>query len=85
MLHSHNKVPAGSTALDLPTICVVRSEVRMDGPGGSARLKLDLVAMSVARVVGGRSLGVIERVFHCVLCHISWSHGVVDGWWSMHS
>ena len=44
-----NVVPAGKTAFDSSTSCVVRNDERTDcGAWGSARLKLDLVAISQA-------------------------------------
>lgn len=43
--------PAGRMAFDSSTICVVRSEASTDGCAwGSARLKLDLVAMFLAEI-----------------------------------
>lgn len=56
-------IPAGRIAFDSSTICVVRSEVRTDGcASGSARLKLDLVAISLALICSVQTTCVVVGI-----------------------
>jgi hypothetical protein len=69
-------IPAGSTAFESPTSCVVRSDARTDGCAwGMARLKLDVVAIFGALYPGSSDF---SRACCGVRCE-GWSGGWRQG------